>query len=47
MFLVVRESVGCFMSKRRSERVITLRSSEMREKAVVVSTMFNCNFISN
>ena len=45
MFLVVRESVGCFMSKKRSERVITLRSSEIREKSVVVSTMFNCNFI--
>ena len=47
MFLVVRESVGCFMSKKRSERVITLRSSEIGEKSVVVSTIFNCNIISN
>ena len=47
MFLVVRESIGCFMSKKRSERVVTLRSSEMREKSVVVSTMYQRNFMNN
>ena len=47
MFLIVRESAECFMSKKRSERVVTLRSSEIREKSVVVSTMYRRNFMSN